>query len=95
VLRHHAHASGIRLVAQVERDRDARAVPGVRKDHVRHVTRKQHHQSGLWIDVNAIRNDLRQEGSASAGAGIEQMKRRAATRIDRVSGIDIVGSRPG
>jgi hypothetical protein len=91
---HHSHASGIRLVAQVEGDRNARAVSGVGKDHVRDVARKQHHQSWFWIDVNALRNDVRQEGGAPAGAGIEQMNRRTAVGIDRVSGIDIVGSRP-
>jgi hypothetical protein len=47
VLRHHLSASGIRLVAQFERDRGARAIPGARKNHVRVVARKQYRQSWL------------------------------------------------
>ena len=82
-----------RLLAQIERNGNPRAFAPVRKNHVRHIAGKKHHQSSLWVNINTVGHT---EKSRTAGwVGVPQMQCRSAVRITSIAGIHIVSARPG
>ena len=87
--------SRIRFLAQVEGDRNPRAIALMRQYHVRDIAGKQDHQSRFRMNVDALRQEGREERGAAPLAGVAQKKRSALIGIDRIAGIDVVGSRPG